>query len=81
MSTSEFVVIPAIGARNAVLSAGDGVVATPIIVVRTLGFVIGNFQRIRVCIKPYDYYWGGYNTITGGRDGITGTDGWYNYQF
>jgi hypothetical protein len=31
--------------------------------------------------SPYDYYWGGYNTITGGRDGITGTDGWYNYQF
>ncbi|MBN1569306.1 MAG: hypothetical protein JXA73_15780 [Acidobacteria bacterium] len=30
--------------------------------------------------SPYDYYWGGYNTITGGRDGITGTDGWYHYR-
>ncbi len=31
--------------------------------------------------SPYDYYWGGYNTITGGRDGIAGTDGWYHYEF
>lgn len=31
--------------------------------------------------SPYDYYWGGYNTITGGHDGITGTDGWYYYKF
>ena len=31
--------------------------------------------------SPYDYYWGGYNTITGGHDGITGTDGWYHYKF
>ena len=31
--------------------------------------------------SPYDYYWGGYNTITGGHDGITGTDGWYYHKF
>ena len=31
--------------------------------------------------NPYDYYWGGYNTITGGRSGIAGTDGWYWYKF
>lgn len=31
--------------------------------------------------SPYDYYWGGYNTITGGHDGINGTDGWYWYRF
>jgi hypothetical protein len=31
--------------------------------------------------SPYDYYWGGYNTITGGQDGITGTDGWYYHKF
>jgi hypothetical protein len=31
--------------------------------------------------SPYDYYWGGYNTITGGRGGITGTDGWYYHKF
>ena len=30
---------------------------------------------------PYDYYWGGLNTITGGTEGIDGTDGWYFYQF
>lgn len=30
--------------------------------------------------SPYDYYWGGYNTITGGDDGIDGTDGWYHYD-
>jgi len=27
--------------------------------------------------SPYDYYWGGYNTITGGAAGVDGTDGWY----
>lgn len=27
--------------------------------------------------SPYDYYWGGYNGITGGTAGIGGTDGWY----
>lgn len=27
--------------------------------------------------SPYDYYWGGYNTITGGQGGIVGVDGWY----
>lgn len=31
--------------------------------------------------SPYDYYWGGYNTITGGHGGISGTDGWYFYDF
>jgi hypothetical protein len=31
--------------------------------------------------SPYDYYWGGYNTITGGRNGIAGADGWYYYKF
>jgi hypothetical protein len=31
--------------------------------------------------SPYDYYWGGYNTITGGHGGITGTDGWYYHKF
>ena len=30
--------------------------------------------------SPYDYYWGGYNAITGGNDGITGKDGWYYYK-
>jgi hypothetical protein len=30
--------------------------------------------------SPYDYYWGGFNTITGGRDGIGGTDGWYFHR-
>jgi hypothetical protein len=28
-------------------------------------------------MSAYDYYWGGFNTITGGADGINGTDGWY----
>jgi hypothetical protein len=29
--------------------------------------------------SPYDYYWGGFNTITGGKkDG--GRDGWYFLQ-
>lgn len=27
--------------------------------------------------NPYDYYWGGYNGITGGRNGVGGVDGWY----
>ena len=30
--------------------------------------------------SPYDYYWGGFNTITGGRGGVSGTDGWYFYK-
>jgi hypothetical protein len=31
--------------------------------------------------SPYDFYWGGFNTITGGRAGAAGTDGWYFYKF
>jgi len=31
--------------------------------------------------SPYDYYWGGYNTITGGHDRNTDTDGWFYYKF
>ncbi len=31
--------------------------------------------------NPCDYYWGGYNTITGGHNGIEGKDGWYHYKF
>jgi hypothetical protein len=31
--------------------------------------------------SPYEYYFGGFNTITGGRKGIAGTDGWYFYKF
>jgi hypothetical protein len=31
--------------------------------------------------SPYDYYWGGFNTITGGRNGSTGTDGWYFHKW
>ncbi len=31
--------------------------------------------------NPYDYYWGGYNTITGGQGGIGGVDGWYFVGF
>jgi uncharacterized repeat protein (TIGR02543 family) len=27
--------------------------------------------------SPYDYYYGGYNTITGGTGGVSGNDGWY----
>lgn len=27
--------------------------------------------------SPYDYYWGGYNSITGGQSGVDGVDGWY----
>ena len=30
---------------------------------------------------PYDYYWGGFNTITGGTNGAGGRDGWYYYSF
>lgn len=30
---------------------------------------------------PYDYYWGGFNTITGGKTGASGRDGWYYYTF
>jgi len=29
---------------------------------------------------PYDYYWGGFNTITGGTGGIAGTGGWHTYN-
>ena len=29
---------------------------------------------------PYDYYWGGFNTITGGTGGAAGTNGWYTYN-
>ena len=31
--------------------------------------------------SPYDYYWGGFNTITGGTGGAEGRDGWYYYVF
>lgn len=31
--------------------------------------------------SPYDFYWGGFNTITGGRGGNAGSDGWYFYRF
>ena len=31
--------------------------------------------------SPYDFYGGGFNTITGGRNGVAGTDGWYFYKF
>ena len=31
--------------------------------------------------SPYDFYWGGYNTITGGTCGVDGRDGWYYYTF
>lgn len=27
--------------------------------------------------SPYDYYWGGFNGITGGDQGVDGVDGWY----
>ncbi|NLO40570.1 MAG: hypothetical protein GX115_14015, partial [Ruminiclostridium sp.] len=30
--------------------------------------------------SPYDYYYGGYNTITGGTGGVEGTNGWYSYK-
>ncbi len=29
--------------------------------------------------SPYDTYYGGFNTITGGQEGVGGTDGWYYY--
>jgi hypothetical protein len=28
---------------------------------------------------PYDFYWGGFNTITGGTGGPAGTGGWHEY--
>lgn len=31
--------------------------------------------------SPYDYYYGGFNTITGGTGGVEGRDGWYYYNF
>ncbi|MDR1062010.1 MAG: hypothetical protein LBL83_12590 [Clostridiales bacterium] len=31
--------------------------------------------------SAYDYYWGGFNTITGGTGGIDGRDGWYYKAF
>ncbi len=31
--------------------------------------------------SPYDFYYGGYNTMTGGTGGAAGTDGWYYYGF
>lgn len=31
--------------------------------------------------SPYDYYYGGFNTITGGTGGVDGRDGWYYYSF
>ena len=31
--------------------------------------------------SPYDYYYGGFNTITGGTGGVDGRDGWYYYTF
>jgi hypothetical protein len=30
--------------------------------------------------SAYDYYWGGFNTITGGKKGPDGRDGWYYRQ-
>ena len=41
------------------------------------GLNISNGQTM----NPYDYYWGGYNTITGGTGGIDGRNGWYYYTF
>jgi len=32
-------------------------------------------------MSQYDWYWGGFNTITGGTGGINGADGWYFYEF
>jgi hypothetical protein len=32
-------------------------------------------------LSPYDYFWGGFNTITGGKQGVDGTDGWYFHKF
>jgi len=31
--------------------------------------------------NPYDYYYGGFNTITGGTGGVNGRDGWYYHTF
>lgn len=31
--------------------------------------------------RPYDYYWGGFNTVTGGKNGAAGTDGWYFHRW
>lgn len=31
--------------------------------------------------SPYDHYWGGFNTITGGKKGVEGRDGWYFHRF
>lgn len=31
--------------------------------------------------SPYDYYYGGFNTVTGGSGGAEGRDGWYYYSF
>ena len=31
--------------------------------------------------SPYDFYYGGYNTITGGTGGAVGDNGWYYYDF
>ncbi len=31
--------------------------------------------------SPYDYYWGGYNTITGGSAGVGGADGWFYFGY
>jgi chitodextrinase len=31
--------------------------------------------------SPYDYYWGGYNSITGGQSGVTGADGWFYFGY
>ena len=31
--------------------------------------------------SPYDFYYGGFNTITGGTGGVDGRDGWYYYTF
>jgi len=31
--------------------------------------------------SPYDFYWGGYNTITGGTSGQSGADGWFYFGY
>ena len=31
--------------------------------------------------SPYDYYWGGYNGITGGQSGVGGADGWFYFGY
>ncbi len=35
----------------------------------------------RKTASPYDFYWGGFNTITGGKNGPAGTDGWYFHKW